>query len=238
MKLDILAIGAHPDDVELSCAGILIKEQSRGKKTGILDLTRGELGSKGSADIRDEEAAAAAKVMKLSVRENLAFADGFFVSDKQHQLEIVKIIRKYRPEVVICNAPTDRHPDHGRGSDVASVACFLSGLEKIVTTLDGDDQEHWRPKQVYHYIQWLDLKPDVVVDISGHIETKMKAVQAYKTQFFNPDDDGPKTPIGTENFLKSIKYRSANLGRIIGTDFAEGLIAERYPAVDSVFDLI
>ncbi|ARN76872.1 bacillithiol biosynthesis deacetylase BshB1 [Nonlabens spongiae] len=238
MKLDILAIGAHPDDVELSCAGVLIKEQSRGKRTGVLDLTRGELGSKGSAEIRDHEAADAAKIMKLSVRENLAFADGFFSNDREHQMEIIKIIRKYRPEIVICNSPQDRHPDHGRGSDLASVSCFLSGLKRIKTELDGRQQEHWRPKQVYHYIQWLELKPDIVVDITGFIDEKIDAVQAYKTQFYNPDDKSEDTPISTKNFLNSIKYRSANYGRIIGTDYGEGFIAERYPAVDSLFDLI
>ena len=238
MKLDILAIGAHPDDVELSCAGVLIKEQSRGKITGVLDLTRGELGSKGSAEIRDQEAADAAKIMKLSVRENLAFADGFFSNDREHQMEIIKIIRKYRPEIVICNAPQDRHPDHGRGSDLASVSCFLSGLKKIETELDGKQQEHWRPKQVFHYIQWLELEPDIVVDITGFIDQKIDAVQAYKTQFYNPDDTSEDTPISTKNFLNSIKYRSANYGRIIGTDHGEGFIAERYPAVDSLFDLI
>ncbi len=238
MKLDILAIGAHPDDVELSCAGVLIKEQSKGKKTGVLDLTRGELGSKGSAEIRDQEAADAAEIMKLSVRENLAFADGFFSNDREHQIEIIKIIRKYRPEIVICNAPQDRHPDHGRGSDLASVSCFLSGLKKIETELDGKQQEHWRPKQVFHYIQWLELEPDIVVDITGFIDQKIDAVQAYKTQFYNPDDTSEDTPISTKNFLDSIKYRSANYGRIIGTDHGEGFIAERYPAVDSLFDLI
>ncbi|MGB5983394.1 MAG: bacillithiol biosynthesis deacetylase BshB1 [Nonlabens sp.] len=238
MKLDILAIGAHPDDVELSCAGVLLKEQSRGRKTGVLDLTRGELGSKGTAQTRDQEAADAAKIMKLSVRENLGFADGFFTNDREHQLEIVKIIRKYRPEIVLCNAVEDRHPDHARGSDLSSVSCFLSGLKKIETVLDGKKQEHWRPKHVYHYIQWLDLKPDIVVDISGFIDQKIDAVQAYKTQFYNPDDTSEDTPISTKNFLDSIKYRSANYGRIIGTDHAEGFITERYPAVDSVFDLI
>ncbi len=238
MKLDILAIGAHPDDVELSCAGVLIKEQSKGKKTGVLDLTRGELGSKGSAEIRDQEAADAAKIMKLSVRENLAFADGFFYNDRDHQMEIIKIIRKYRPEIVICNAPQDRHPDHGRGSDLASVSCFLSGLKKIETELNGERQEHWRPKQVYHYIQWLELQPDVVVDITGFIDQKIDAVQAYKTQFYNPDDTSEDTPISTKNFLNSIKYRSANYGRIIGTEHGEGFIAERYPAVNSLFDLV
>jgi bacillithiol biosynthesis deacetylase BshB1 len=238
MKLDILAIGAHPDDVELSCAGTLLKEQSLGKKTGVLDLTRGELGSRGSAEIRDKEAANAAKILKLSVRENLGFKDGFFINDEQHQLEIIKIIRKYRPEIVFCNAIKDRHPDHAKGSDLASVSCFLSGLKKIETELDGVKQEHWRPKQVFHYIQWHEIEPDIVVDISGFIDQKIKSVQAYKTQFYNPDDESKNTPISSKNFLDSIKYRSANLGRIIGADHAEGFTTERYPAVDSLFDLI
>jgi bacillithiol biosynthesis deacetylase BshB1 len=238
MKLDILAIGAHPDDIELSCSGILLKEQAAGKKTGVLDLTRGELGSRGSAEIRDKEAAAAAKILKLSVRENLAFKDGFFTNDEEHQMEVVKIIRKYRPEIVLCNAIKDRHPDHAKGSELASVSCFLSGLKRIETFLDGKKQEHWRPKHVYHYIQWLDLEPDFVVDISGFIDRKMAAVQAYGTQFYNPDDKGPKTPINSENFLNSIKYRSANFGRLIGTDHAEGFTTERHPAVNSLFDLI
>ena len=238
MKLDILAIGAHPDDIELSCAGVLLKEQSLGKKTGVLDLTRGELGSRGSAAIRDQEAAAAAKILKLSVRENLAFKDGFFTNDETHQLEIIKIIRKYRPEIILCNAIKDRHPDHAKGSKLTSVSCFLSGLKRIETTLDGVVQEHWRPKHVYHYIQWLDVEPDFVVDISGFMDQKMESVQAYGTQFFNPQDNGPKTPINSKNFLASIKYRSANFGRLIGTEHAEGFTTERHPAVNSVFDLI
>lgn len=238
MKLDILAIGAHPDDIELSCAGVLLKEQSLGKKTGVLDLTRGELGSRGSAAIRDQEAAAAAKILKLSVRENLAFKDGFFTNDETHQLEIIKIIRKYRPEIILCNAIKDRHPDHAKGSKLTSVSCFLSGLKRIETTLDGVVQEHWRPKHVYHYIQWLDVEPDFVVDISGFMDQKMESVQAYGTQFFNPQDNGPKTPINSKNFLDSIKYRSANFGRLIGTEHAEGFTTERHPAVNSVFDLI
>ncbi|MEO9954900.1 bacillithiol biosynthesis deacetylase BshB1 [Nonlabens sp.] len=237
MKLDILAIGAHPDDIELSCAGVLLKEQSLGKKTGVLDLTRGELGSRGSAEIRDQEAAAAAKILKLSVRENLAFKDGFFTNDEAHQLEIIKIIRKYRPEIILCNAIKDRHPDHAKGSELTSVSCFLSGLKRIETTLDGVVQEHWRPKHVYHYIQWLDVEPDFVVDISGFMDQKMASVQAYGTQFFNPNDNGPKTPINSKNFLDSIMYRSANFGRLIGTEHAEGFTSERHPAVNSIFDL-
>ncbi|MFT6197378.1 MAG: bacillithiol biosynthesis deacetylase BshB1 [Nonlabens sp.] len=238
MKLDILAIGAHPDDIELSCAGVLLKEQAAGKKTGVLDLTRGELGSRGSAEIRDQEAAAAAKILKLSVRENLAFKDGFFMNDEAHQLEVIRIIRKYRPEIVLCNSIKDRHPDHAKGSELASVSCYLSGLQRIETTLEGIPQEHWRPKQVYHYIQWLDIEPDFVVDITGFIDAKMEAVHAYRTQFYHPEDKGPQTPINSKNFLESIKYRSANYGRLIGTEHAEGFTAERHPGVNSLFDLV
>ena len=238
MKLDILAIGAHPDDVELSCAGVLAKEQSRGKQTGVLDLTRGELGTRGSAEIRDQEAADAAKILGLSVRENIALADGFFENNKESQLRIIEIIRKYQPEIVLCNAIDDRHIDHGRGSKLTSDACFLSGLKKIETSLDGKAQEAWRPKHVYHYIQWKNLEPDVVVDISGFIDIKMEAVMAYKSQFYDPSQGEEDTPISSKNFQESIKYRSRDLGRLIGTDYAEGFTVERYPAVDSIFDLI
>ncbi|PRP65936.1 bacillithiol biosynthesis deacetylase BshB1 [Nonlabens agnitus] len=238
MKLDILAVGSHPDDIELSCAGVLAKEASRGKKIGILDLTRGELGTRGTPEIRDQEAADAAKVLGVAVRENLAFADGFFTNDKVHQLKIVEIIRKYQPEIVICNAIRDRHPDHARGSELTSVSCFLSGLRKIETQLEGQQQEAWRPKQVYHYIQWQDMDPDIVIDISGFMETKIDSVKAYKSQFFDPESNEPSTPISSNNFFESIRYRAANLGRLIGTDHAEGFMVERYPAVDSIFDLI
>lgn len=238
MKLDILAIGAHPDDVELSCSGVLAKEASNGKKTGILDLTRGELGTRGSAEIRDQEAAAAAKILGLSVRENIALADGFFVNDKESQLRVIEIIRKYKPEIVLCNAIDDRHIDHGKGSKLASDACFLSGLKKIETTLDGEAQEAWRPKHVYHYIQWKNLQPDVVVDISGFIDVKMESVLAYSSQFYDPNNPDSNTPISSKNFQDSVKYRAQDLGRLIGTDYAEGFTVERYPAVDSIFDLI
>jgi bacillithiol biosynthesis deacetylase BshB1 len=237
LKLDILAIAAHPDDVELSCAGTLAKEASRGKKTGILDLTRGELGTRGSATIRDTEAARAAQILKLSMRENLGFKDGFFTNDESHQLKIIKIIRKYRPEIVLCNAVQDRHPDHAKGSDLASVSCFLAGLRKIETTLDGAVQEAWRPKFVYHYIQWQDLEPDVVVDITGFMDVKLEAVAAYSSQFHDPTSDEPMTPISSTNFFDSIKYRAANLGRIVSVEYGEGFTVERYPVVDSLFDL-
>lgn len=238
MKLDILAIGAHPDDVELSCAGTLAKEIDRGKKVGILDLTRGELGTRGSAEIRDQEAAEAAKILGVSVRENLKFRDGFFINDEQHQLEIIKVIRKYRPEIILTNAIDDRHIDHGKGSRLSSAACFLSGLRRIQTKLDGIEQEAWRPKQVLHYIQWKDLQPDVVVDITGYMDKKLEAVRAYQSQFFDKKSTEPKTPISTSNFLNSVEYRALNLGRLIFKEHAEGFTTERYPAVDSIFDLI
>ena len=238
MKLDILAIGAHPDDVELGCGATIAKEISKGKKVGILDLTRGELGSRGSADLRDIEAANAAKILGVAVRENVAFADGFFVNDKKHQLEIIKMIRKYQPTIVLCNAIDDRHIDHGKGSKLVSDACFLSGLVKIETELDGKPQEKWRPTHVYHYIQWKNLEPDFVVDVSGFIDTKQEAVMAYSSQFFDPKSNEVETPITSKNFIDSINYRARDLGRLIGVDHAEGFNVERYVAVDSISDLI
>lgn len=238
MKLDILAMGAHPDDVELGCGGTLAKEISRGKKVGILDLTRGELGTRGSAEIRHREATHAAKILGVEVRENLGFRDGFFVNDEKHQLELIKFIRKYRPEVVLTNALEDRHKDHGKGSELTSTACFLSGLRKIKTTWEGQKQEAWRPKRVLHYIQWQDLQPDVVVDISGFIDKKMEAVKAYQSQFFDQKSEEPQTPISTNNFLQSVEYRASNLGRLIFVAHAEGFNTEHFPAVDSVFDLV
>jgi len=238
MKLDILAIGAHPDDVELSCAGTLAKEIANGKKVGILDLTQGELGTRGSAEIRAEEAKNAAEILGVKVRKNLGFSDGFFINNTAHQLEIIRILRKYRPEIVLCNAVEDRHIDHGKGSKLVSDACFLSGLRKIETTLEGNKQKEWRPKFVYHYIQWKELEPDIIVDISGFMETKLDSVKAYKTQFYDKNSEEPSTPISSNNFLDSVTYRARNLGRIIGTDHAEGFTVERCPAVNSIFDLI
>ncbi|QHI35675.1 N-acetyl-alpha-D-glucosaminyl L-malate deacetylase 1 [Kordia antarctica] len=238
MKLDILAIGAHPDDVELGCGATIAKEISKGKKVGILDLTRGELGSRGSADLRDIEAINAAKILGVSVRENVAFADGFFINDKEHQLEIIKMIRKYQPEIVLCNAIDDRHIDHGKGSQLVSDACFLSGLIKIETKLDGKSQGKWRPKHVYHYIQWKNLEPDFVVDVSGFIDKKQDAVMAYSSQFYDPNSNEVETPITSKNFIDSINYRARDLGRLIGVEYAEGFTVERYVAVDSISDLI
>jgi len=238
MNLDILAIGAHPDDVELSCSGTLAKEIDNGKKVGILDLTRGELGTRGTPEIRDKEAKKAAQILGVKIRENLAFRDGFFCNDEEHQLEIIKILRKYKPKVVLCNAIYDRHIDHGKGSKLTSDACFLSGLRRIETSLDGISQEAWRPQHVYHYIQWKNIKPDFVVDISNHIEKKMDSVKAYASQFYDANSDQPSTPISSKNFLDSIRYRAADLGRIIGVEYAEGFTVERSVAVDSIFDLI
>ncbi|MDF0716500.1 bacillithiol biosynthesis deacetylase BshB1 [Muricauda sp. 334s03] len=240
MKLDILVFGAHPDDAELGAGATIAKEVSKGKKVGIVDLTRGELGTRGSAEIRDKEAAKAAEILGVSVRENMEFADGFFVNDKEHQLELIKIIRKYRPEIVLCNAIDDRHIDHGKGSKLVSDACFLSGLMKIDTKMDGDDewQEAWRPKLVYHFIQWKNLEPDFVVDVSGFIDKKTDAIMAYGSQFFDPDSDEPETPISSKNFTDSVNYRARDLGRLIGVEYAEGFTVERYVGVDSLDDLI
>lgn len=238
MKLDILAFGAHPDDIELSCGATIAKEISLGKKVGIVDLTRGELGTRGTAEIRDKEAADAAKILGVNIRENLRFRDGFFVNDEAHQLEVIKMLRKYRPEIVICNAVDDRHIDHGKGSKLVSDACFLSGLVKIETQLDGEVQQAWRPKQVYHYIQWKNLTPDFVVDVTGFIDKKIESVMAYKSQFYDPNSNEPITPIATKNFKESIFYRAADLGRLINTEYAEGFTTERYLAVNSLADLL
>lgn len=238
MKLDILAFGSHPDDVELGCSATIAKEIQTGKKVGIIDLTQGELGTRGTAETRKQEAKDAAKILGVEVRENLEFADGFFVNDKEHQLEVIKMIRKYRPEVVLCNAITDRHIDHGKGSKLVSDACFLSGLMKIETIVDGKKQEQWRPKQVYHFIQWKNIEPDIVVDVTGFMDVKMKAVLAYSTQFYDAKSKLPETPISSKNFTDSVEYRARDLGRIIGVEHGEGFTVERYPAVRSLFDLI
>jgi N-acetylglucosamine malate deacetylase 1 len=237
MKLDILAFGAHPDDVELGCAATIAKEVSLGKKVGIVDLTRGELGTRGSAEIRDKEASDAANILGLTVRENLNFRDGFFKNDEMHQMEIIRIIRKYQPEIVLCNAVDDRHIDHPKGSNLVSDACFLSGLSKIETKFNEISQSAWRPKVVYHYMQWKNIEPDFVVDVSGFVDIKMKAILAYSSQFYDPTTNEPETPITSKNFLDSVKYRGQDLGRLIGCDYAEGFTVERYLAVNSLADL-
>ncbi len=240
MKLDLLVFGAHPDDAELGAGATIAKEVARGKKVGIIDLTRGELGTRGTAEIRDKEAITAAEVLGVRVRENLEFADGFFANDKAHQMEVIKMVRKYRPEIVLCNAVSDRHIDHARGAALVSDACFLSGLVKIDTKMDGDDlwQEPWRPKNVYHYIQWKNLEPDFVVDVSEYIEKKTEAILAYSSQFYDPNSEEPETPISSKNFIESVNYRARDLGRLVGVDYAEGFTAERLLAVKQLDDLL
>lgn len=239
MKLDILAIGSHPDDVELSCGATIAKEIANGKTVGIIDLTRGELGTRGTAESRDEESEVASNILGIAMRTNMEFADGFFVNDKQHQMELIKMIRKFRPEIVLCNAIEDRHIDHAKGSKLVSDACFLSGLIKVVTKCDDEDgwQNPWRPKQVYHYIQWKNSEPDFVVDVSGFMSQKMQAVLAYKTQFYDVKSKEPETPISSKNFTDSIDYRARELGRLVGVEHGEGFTVERYVTVDSLFNL-
>jgi bacillithiol biosynthesis deacetylase BshB1 len=237
MKLDILAFGAHPDDVELGCSGTIAKEVSLGKKVGIIDLTRGELGTRGSVAIRNEESAKASEILGVTVRENLDMRDGFFVNDEAHQLKVIQAIRKYQPDVVLCNAITDRHIDHGKGSKLVSDACFLSGLIQIKTELNGEAQQAWRPKVVYHYIQWQTIEPDFAVDITGYMDKKMESVLAYSSQFYDPKTKEPDTPITSKNFLDSIRYRAQDLGRLVGVEYAEGFTTERYVTVNSIGDL-
>ena len=237
MKLDILAFGAYPDDVELGCSGTIAKEISLGKKVGIVDLTRGELGTRGSVEIRNSESAKASAILGVIARENLDMRDGFFLNDEAHQLKIIEMIRKYKPEVVLCNAIQDRHIDHGKGSKLVSDACFLSGLIQIKTELNGVQQEAWRPKIVYHYIQWQNIEPDFVVDISDFMDKKMASVLAYGSQFYNPNSNEPVSPITSKNFLDSVKYRAQDLGRLVNVTYAEGFTTERYLAVNSLSDL-
>ena len=234
MKIDILAIGAHPDDVELGCSGTIAKEIANNKKVGILDLTKGELGTRGSAEIREKEANAAAKVLNVAFRENLNFKDGFFKNDEEHQLKLIQVIRKYKPDIILCNAPDDRHIDHPRGAKLVIDSCFLSGLKKIVTEYNNKEQEPWRPLNIYHYIQWKNLKPDFVVDISNFFEIKIKAVKSFKSQFYNEKEPVHNTPISTKNFLDSIEYRARDLGRLTNVDYAEGFISARLPLIDSI----
>lgn len=230
MKLDLLAIGVHPDDVELGCSGTIIKEINKGKKVGVLDLTQGELGSRGTIETRYEEAARAAMIMGVHVRENLKMRDGFFKNDEEHRLKLIVAIRKYQPEVVITNALSDRHPDHGRAAKLTTDSCFLSGLRKVETKDEhGGSQDPWRPKYVFHYIQDRYHEPDFIIDISDVFEQRMEAVKAYTTQFYNPDneDDGPQTYISTSAFLESVVARARVIGKKIGVQFGEGFNTEK-----------
>ncbi len=227
MKLDILAFGIHPDDVELGCAGTLISEISKNKKAGIIDLSQGELGTRGSKEIRKEEAAAAAKIIGVDVRENLQMADGFFRNDQEHQLNVIAALRKYRPDVIFCNAPEDRHPDHGRSSQLVADAAFLAGLVKISTKDESEEQAPWRPSYVFHYIQDRYLKPDFVIDISSSFDKKIESVKAYKTQFYNPESNESETYISSPDFLDSVVYRAKMFGKMIGVKYGEGFISKK-----------
>ena len=231
MKVDILAIGAHPDDVELGCGGTIAKLLSDGKTVAVVDLTQGELGTRGTNLTRAEEAAEACKILGISHRENLKMKDGFLNNSEEYQMEIVKMIRKFQPEIILANAIDDRHPDHAKGAKLVSDACFLSGLVKIETSLHGKNQKAWRPKQVFHYIQWKNIKPDFVVDISDFMDKKIEACLAYKTQFYDPNSSEPMTPIATKDFLESLTYRAQDLGRLSGVNFAEGFTTEKLMAL-------
>lgn len=238
IKLDILAFGAHPDDVELGCGGTVAKEVSKGKKVGIIDLTRGELGTRGSVDLRDQESKLASNVLGLELRENLNFKDGFFQNNESNQIEIIKVIRKYRPEIVLCNAENDRHIDHPKAAELVSSACFLSGLRKIETIDNGKNQLEWRPKNVYHYIQWKNSSPDFLVDISGFISVKLEAIKAYSSQFYDPNSNEPETPISSKNFIDNVINRSADLGRLINVEHAEGFTSKKSLGINTLEDLI
>jgi bacillithiol biosynthesis deacetylase BshB1 len=237
MKLDILVLAVHPDDAELGCSGTIAKHIALGQKVGLVDFTRGELGTRGTAETRDAEAAESAKILGLHARENLRFKDGFFQNDEAHQLEVIRMIRKYQPEIVLGNALHDRHPDHGRAGDLANDACFLSGLSKVLTTLDGVPQEAWRPRLVLQYIQDYYIKPDIIIDITPFIDIKIKSIQAYKTQFYNPDHQEPETYISSPEFFESVLGRAREFGKSIGATFAEGFTSRKLLGVDSLSDL-
>lgn len=227
MKIDILAIGAHPDDVELGCGGTVAKLIADGKKVAIVDLTQGELGTRGTNLTRAQEAAEASKILGISARENLKMKDGFLSNTEECQMQIVQMIRKYQPEIIFANAIDDRHPDHAKAAKLVSDACFLSGLVKIETVIDGEKQQPWRPKQIFHYIQWKNITPDFVFDISDFMNKKIEACLAYKTQFYDPASTEPMTPIATKDFLESLTYRAQDLGRLSGVAFAEGFTTEK-----------
>ncbi len=237
MKVDILAIGVHPDDIELSCAGTLLHHIELGKTVGLLDLTCGELGSRGSAEIRLQEANKASELLGAVVRGNLEMKDGFFEYSKANVLKIVEILRLLRPEIVLANAVSDRHPDHGRAAKLTADACFYSGLRRIETEWEGEAQEAWRPKVVYHYIQDHNLVPDFVVDITPYLDKKMDIVQAYKSQFYDPESSEPKTPISGKDFLNFIRSKAAMYGRAAGFTYGEGFTVARTLGVTNLFDL-
>ncbi len=238
MKLDILVFAAHPDDAELSCSGTIVHHLKLGHKVGIIDLTRGELGTRGSADLRDIEAAKSSEILGITVRENLALADGFFRKDKETLLTIISKIRKYQPEIVLCNAEEDRHVDHGRAGDLLEEACFLSGLRKIETSDNNQNQKEWRPKAVYHYIQDRLLEPDLIFDITPYFQTKMDSIMAFSSQFYDPNSTEPQTPISGEEFIKHVEGRALHFGRIIGVKYGEGFTVKRTIGTNNLLNLI
>jgi len=238
MKLDILALAAHPDDIELSSSGTLLKAILNGKKAGIIDFTRGELGTRGTPEIREQEANKSAQILGLSARENLGFRDGFFKNDEEHQLALIKMIRKYQPEIVLANAFDDRHSDHSRASQLAKEACFISGLKNVKTEIDGVQQQAWRPKTVYHYIQSIPSQPDFIVDVSDVWERKVESIRAFASQFFDPNSAEPNTYISSPEFMKMIEARAIHYGHEIGVKYGEGFNVERMTGVGDVFDLI
>ena len=238
MKVDILAIGVHPDDVELSCSGTLVKHMAMGKSVGILDLSLGELGTRGTAELRSKEAKVAAAILGVNVRTQLHLKDGFFENNETNLKQIIGQIRNHQPEIVLCNAISDRHPDHARAAKLVADACFYSGLVKIDTQFEGASQKAWRPKAVYHYIQDYFIHPDFVVDITPFIELKHKSIMAFSSQFYSPDSKEPETPISSKDFLDSLNAKMAVLGRAIGVKYAEGFTVNRYPGVNSLFDLL
>jgi bacillithiol biosynthesis deacetylase BshB1 len=238
MKLDILAFGVHPDDVELGCSGTLMAAMAEGKQVGIVDLTRGELGTRGSAEIRNTEAANAAAIMGISIRENLGLADGFFQNNEESLRRVIELIRKYQPEIILANALDDRHPDHGRSAKLVADAAFLSGLRKVETGGNGSQQDIWKPSYVFHYIQDRFLEPAFVVDITGYMDKKLEAVLAYTTQFFNPELNEPQTYISSPQFLETVKSRALMLGKRIGVGFAEGFCTEKTIGISSLDALV
>lgn len=239
MKLDLLAFAAHPDDAEMSCGGTLIAQVAMGKKVGIVDLTRGELGTRGTPEIRQQESDAATRIMGLHVRENLGMADGFFEINRENKLRVVQALRKYQPEIVLLNAISDRHPDHGRASTLVSESCFLAGLKMVETVGDdGEKQAIWRPKQVYHYIQDRKHIPDFVMDITPYWEQRMEAVKAFRSQFYDPNNPEENTYISSLEFLKFLEARSRDTGHLIGVEFGEAFTKERHIGVRNLFDLV
>lgn len=239
MKIDVMAFGVHPDDVELGCAGVLLSEKKNGKNIAIVDLTQGELGTRGTAETRKEEAATAAEILQADARENLQMEDGFFENNETNKRKIITVIRKYQPEIIFCNAPEDRHPDHGRSAMLVEDAAFLAGLSKIETFYNNELQTAWRPKFVFNFIQDRYLKPDFVVDISDEMEQKIASVQAYKTQFFNPDIlGGPQTYISSPEFLESVYARAAMFGKMIGVKYAEGFLSKKMIGIRNLDALV